>query len=131
MGGSGVLGVWGGELARERGDWNAGVPLLLKRAREGKLGLFPELATAAARWRPRSTTGQRGEGRRATVRVGVGPGGCGGAVCGGGQQEVAYGPPSAAGGAALRRRQRKQIGREVEDEGWTFLQFLKSSRVLL
>ena len=46
--GGGVLGVRGGELAREGGDWNAGVLLVLKHTREGKPGLFPELATAAA-----------------------------------------------------------------------------------
>ena len=40
VGGGGVLGIWGGELARERGDWVAGVPLVLKRAREGDPGLF-------------------------------------------------------------------------------------------
>ena len=56
VGGGGVLGVWGGELAREQGDWNAGVPLVLKCAIEGKSGLFPKLATAAARWRLWSTT---------------------------------------------------------------------------
>ena len=57
VGGGGVLGVWGGELVRERGYWNAGVPLVLTRTREVEPGLFPELATAAARWQPRSTTG--------------------------------------------------------------------------
>ena len=56
-GGGGVLEIWSGEVAREGGDWNAGVPLVLKRMREGKPGLFPELATVAARWRPRSMTG--------------------------------------------------------------------------
>ena len=35
------------------------------------------------------------------------------------QQEVASRPSLGSGGAALRRRQRKQGGREVEDEGWT------------
>ena len=60
-GGGGVLGVWGGELARERGDWNAGVLLVLKRTREGELGLFLELATVAAR----SSGTMRGRPRRA------------------------------------------------------------------
>ena len=41
VGGGGVLGVWGGELARERGDWNAGVLLVLKRTREGETGALP------------------------------------------------------------------------------------------
>jgi len=106
-GGGGVLGVWGRELAREQGDWNVVVSLVLKRAREGEPGLFPELATAAARWRLRCTTGVALRGKGGSSAVGVGPGGCGGAACGGGQQEVACGPPSAAGGSALRRRQRK------------------------
>ena len=66
---------------------------------KGKPGLFPELATAAARWRPRSRSGRRGEGRRAPERVGVGPGVCGGAACGGGQQEVASRPSLGGGGA--------------------------------
>ena len=30
-GGGGVLEIWSGEVAREGGDWNAGVPLVLKR----------------------------------------------------------------------------------------------------
>ena len=55
--GGGALGVWGGELAREGRDWNVGVLLVLKRAREGEPMLFPELATAAARWRPQRWPG--------------------------------------------------------------------------
>ena len=35
------------------------------------------------------------------------------------------------GGAALLRRQVKQRGREVEEDCWTFLQFLKNPGVLL
>ena len=57
---------------------------MLRCARDGEAGLFPELATVAARWRPRSLTGRRGKGRRDPVRGGVGPGGRGGATCGGG-----------------------------------------------
>ena len=41
VGGGGVLEVWGGELVRERGDWDAGVSLVLKRMRGGEPGLFP------------------------------------------------------------------------------------------
>ena len=41
-GGGGDLGVWGGELARERGDWNAGVLLVLKHLREGETGALPQ-----------------------------------------------------------------------------------------
>ena len=47
------------------------------------------------------------------------------------QQEVASRPSLGSGAAALRRRQRKQRGREVEEESWTILQFLKSLGVLL
>jgi len=116
---------------RERGDWVVGLPLVLKHARDGEPGLFPEQATATARWWPRSSTGVAWRGKEAPARVGVGPGGRGGAACGGGQQEVACGPSSAAGGAALRWRQRKQRGREEGDDCWTYMQILKSLGVLL
>ena len=33
-GGGGVMESWGGKLARERGNWDAGVSLVLKRVRE-------------------------------------------------------------------------------------------------
>ena len=33
---------WGGELARERGDWIAGVLLVLKCMREGETGALPK-----------------------------------------------------------------------------------------
>ena len=92
---------------------------MLRRARDAEPGLFPELATVAARWRPRSSTGRRGEGRRDPAWRGVGPRGRVGAACGGGEAGAGLRPSSTAGGATLRRRQRKQGGREVEDEGWT------------
>ena len=66
--GGGVLGVRGGELAREQEECVAGCTLVLRRARDGELGLSPELAKAAARWQPRSSTGRRGEGRRDPAR---------------------------------------------------------------
>ena len=55
------------------------------------LGLCAVLATAAARWRPQSSLGRRGEGRRGTARGEVGP-------------EAAEVPREAAGeaGAGLR-----------------------------
>ena len=96
-----------------------GCTLVMRRARDGEAGLYPELATAAARWRPRSSTGRCGEGRRDLARRGVGPRGRGCAACGGGEAGAGLRPSSAVGGTALRRRQRKQGGREVEDEGWT------------
>ena len=103
-GGGGVLGVWGGELARERGDWNVVVSLVLKRAREGEPRLFPELATAAARWRPRSTTWAAWRGEEGSS--------AGGSVasvlrgCSVWRWAAGGGLPASlsGGGAALRRR---------------------------
>ena len=57
---------------------------MLVRAPEKETGLSPEFATAATRWRPRSSSGWRGEGRRGPARGGVGPGGRCGAAWGGG-----------------------------------------------
>jgi hypothetical protein len=130
VGGGGVLGVWGGELARERGLECGGSPSAEARERMGA-GALPRAChgggeVAAAEHDRGSVARERGLQRRWS-----GLGGCGGAACGGGQQEVACGPPSAAGGAALRRRHRKQRGREEEDTGWTYLQFQKSLGVLL
>ena len=105
-----------------------GMLLVLRRARDGEARLYPELATAAARWRPRSWPGQRGEVSRASARGGVGPEGCGGATCGGGVAGGGLPAFLSGGGAALRRRQRKQ--REEEDDSWTCLQFQKSLGVL-
>src|SRR6185312_10558699 len=48
----GVLGCGSEDRARERGDWVAGVPLLLGRSLEGSGGLCRGRSTAAARWRP-------------------------------------------------------------------------------
>ena len=66
-------------------------------------------------WRPRSSTGRRGKGRREPARGGVGPGGRGGAVCGGGAVGGGLRPSSAAGGTALRWQQseaeRERCGR--------------------
>ena len=47
------------------------------------------------------------------------------------QHEVAYGPPWRRAAPLCAGGRAKQRGREVEDEGWTFLQFLKSLGVLL
>ena len=71
-GSGGVLEVRGGELARELGDWDVGVPLVLKHTRVGEPGLFPELATAAAMWRPRSTTGAAWRGEEGSSAGGSG-----------------------------------------------------------
>ena len=91
----------------------------------GEPGLFPELATAAARWRSQSTTRVAWREKGGSSAVGVGPGGCGGAACGGRQQEVACGPPLAAGGAALRRRQRKQRGERRKTQAGPVCNFRK------
>ena len=94
-----------GANARER--WGARA---LSRARHGG----GKVAAAELDWR-------RGERRRDPARKGVGPRVCGGSACGGAEAGAGLRPSSAADGAALRRRQRKQGGREVEDEGWTSL----------
>ena len=73
-----------------------GVLLVPMCARDGELGLSPELATAASRWRPRSSTGRRGNGRRGPARRGVGPGGRRGAACSGGAAGGGLRPSTAA-----------------------------------
>jgi len=84
-GGGDVLGVLGRERARQGGESETGLLLVLRRARVGELRLCSELSTATARWRPRSSLGWRGEGSRAPARGGLGPEGRGGAACGGGR----------------------------------------------
>ena len=107
------------------------VPLVPRHALGRDLGLCPELATAAARWRPSGArvcvaeTGKlQREGKRAARSSGA-TRGCHG------EQEVACGPPRrrAAPFSAVGRE--KQRSREVGDEVWTDLQKLKSSRVPL
>jgi len=105
--GGGVLGFWGRELVRERGDWVAGLPMVQKHARDGEPGLFPELAMATARWRPRSSTGVACRGKEAPAWVGVGPGGHGGAACGGG---------AAGGGLPALPRQRRRRSAPAAEE---------------
>ena len=107
-GGGGILEVWGGGLARERGESDVRVPLVLKCTKEGEPGLFPELAMAAAKWRRRDTTGVAWRGKRGSSAGGVGPGGCGSAACGGGAAGGGLPAFLSGGGAALHRRQRKQ-----------------------
>ena len=92
-------------------DWVAECPLVLRRARDGKLGLFSGLAMVAARWRPRSSARWRGKGRRGPALRGVGPRGRRGAACGGGEAGAGLRPSLAAGGVAHRRRAEK-VGRE-------------------
>ena len=80
-----VLGILGRERARQGGESETGLLLVLRRARVGELRLCSELSTATARWWPRSSLGWRGEGRSGPAQGGVGPEGRGGAVCGGGR----------------------------------------------
>ena len=84
-GGGDVLGVLSRERARQGGENETGLLLVLRRARVGEPRLCSELSTATVRWRPRSSSGWRGEGSRAPTRGEVGPGGRGGAACGGGR----------------------------------------------
>ncbi|XP_039815094.1 translation initiation factor IF-2-like [Panicum virgatum] len=116
-GGGGVLEVWGGELPRERGDWDAGVPLMLKRTRGREPGLFPEIATATAMWRPRSMTGATWRGEEGSSAGGSGAGGCEGAACSGGAAGGGLPAFLSSGGTALRRRQRKQRERRETTAG--------------
>jgi hypothetical protein len=83
--GGDVLGVLGRERARQGGESETGLLLVLRRARVGELRLCSELSPATARWRPQSSSGWRGEGRRGPARGGVGPGGRWGAAWGGGR----------------------------------------------
>jgi hypothetical protein len=84
-GGGDVLGVLSSERARQGGENETGLLLVLRRARVGELRLCSELSTVTARWRPRSWPGQRGEGSRAPVLGEVGPRGRGGSAWGGGR----------------------------------------------
>ena len=84
-----------------------GLPLVLKHTRDGEPGLFLELATATARWRPRRWPGWRGEGRGDPARGKEGGVESGRDAwvprrAGGGLR-----PSMAAGGATQRRRQRE------------------------
>ena len=78
-GGAG-LGSLGRERAIERGECVAELSVVLMRSIDGGLGLCPGLATAAARWRPRSPLGMAWRGEEAPARGEVGPGICGGAT---------------------------------------------------
>jgi hypothetical protein len=103
-GGDDVLAVLSREQARQRGENEMELLLVLRRARVGELRLCSKLSTAMARWRPWSSSGWRGEGSRAPARGGVGPEGRGGATCDGGEAGAGLRPSSAAGSAELRRR---------------------------
>ena len=129
--GGDVLGVLGRERARQGGESETKLLLVLKRARVGELRLYSELSTATVRWRPRSSSGWRGEGRRGPAQGGVGPEGCRGAAGGGGRSRRW---PAASHGGGQRRlvpAAVKQRRREVEEDCWVFLQIPKSSGIPL
>ena len=71
--GGGVPEVLGRERARQGGESDAGLLQVLGRARVGVLGLCAALATAAARWRLRSSAGAAWRGEGAPARGEVGP----------------------------------------------------------
>ena len=62
--GGDVLGFLGREWARQGRENEMGWLLVLRRARVEELRLCSELSTATARWRPQSSVGWHGEGRR-------------------------------------------------------------------
>ena len=66
--GDGVLGRRSGEQAKEQAEWNAGVLVMLVRARGESSGLCSELATATARWWLLGSAGARGRVERAPAR---------------------------------------------------------------
>ena len=107
--GGGVPEVLGRERARQGGESDAGLLQVLGRARVGEPRLCTALATAAARWRPQSSLGRRGEGRRGTTRGEVGPEAARCHVRRRAKQEVACGLPRrraaalSAGGAKAER----------------------------
>ena len=103
-GGGDVLGVLGRERARQGGENETGLLLVLRPARVGELRLCSELSTVTARWLLRSSSGWRGEGWRGPARGGVGLRGRWGAAWGGGKAGAGLRPPTAAGSAAQRRR---------------------------
>ena len=77
---------------------------MLGRARVGELRLCATLAMAVARWRPQSSLGRRGEGRRGTARGKVGPEAAEVLREAAGEAGGGLRPPSAVGGGAQRRR---------------------------
>ena len=80
---------------------------MLKRAREGEPGLFPELTTAAARWQPTGASrvrGRSGGGPARGKKVGEEPGHDAWKATASRRWPAAL---LSSGGAALHRRQRK------------------------
>ena len=85
---------------------------MLVRAPEKETGLSPEFATAATRWRPRSSAGAAWRREGAPARGEVGPGVREGAVWSGGRSRRWHAASAAAGGAELCWRT-EEAGREA------------------
>ena len=121
-GGEGVPVRRSDEKAKEREARLAGVFVVLMRARERGPGLCSELATATARWRPRSSARMvwRGEGapsRGVEERRKLWRDAWEGHV----KLEVAGWPRAAVAVPLRRRSERKQEGRlEVEGSGLVY-----------
>ena len=79
---------------------------MLGHALVGEPRLCAALATAVARWRPQSSLGRRGEGRRDTARGEVGPEAAEMPREAEGEAGGSLRPPSAAGGGAEAERER-------------------------
>ena len=124
-GGGDVLGFLGRERARQEGENETGLLLVLRHVRVGELRLCSELSTATARWRPRSSSGWRGEGSKAPARGEVGPGGRWGTAWGGGRSRRWPAASSAAGGAELCRWQRSRKGGRRKMKGGSICKFRK------
>ena len=112
------MGRGSNEQAKGHAEWDAGVYVVLMRARGESGELYPELSTAASRWRPRAVLGAWQGEESASARATGGGGGAArrvGRFC---KQEVAGLALHGGIGAAQRRRQEKQRGRlEVEEKG--------------
>jgi len=97
----------------------------MRRARDGGPGHFSELATATARWRPRSSVGWRGEGWRVQREgewVQEVAGVPRGAV---GKQELACGPPRRRAALNCAGAQRSREGGRRKNKGGSICKFRK------
>ena len=132
-GGGGVLRRGSEDRARERGDWVAGVPLLLGRSLEGSGGLCRGRSTAAARWRPsgrfwaRRGGVARGGGASARQQAGEELVRDAWAPAHGGVMAGKAGKSSAGGAVGGRRREAEQGGGDGHKDDFAIS---KSSRDL-
>ena len=111
--GSGVV-----ELAKGRGEWIAGVFVVLLRTRGESGGLCLGRATATARWRPADARCCVARQGRHSAKAKSGGGGQARRVGRQREQEVAGLALHSGDGAEQRRRGAEQVGRlEVEESG--------------